>query len=726
MGRAGRAWSLAVGSALVVGLMVPAAADPAAPGSRANENARTNSNGIVHTGADYNQGRALPLDASPGQGLNDQPRRKGRLGSEVKEWLALDDDAGGIYLKPYTLRGVGDKIEVWVANDLAFPEGDPRNGTRTTITDEQVQYLIREFDTNMYPKESEAFSTPPKRNGSKAVLPGLVGLPQGYYTGQGDNIVVLVDNVVDDNYYDWADDGVCDKSYIAGFFYSIFNEYHDRNIMTIDAFDWLHRTTADPPNEPNAADPCNSSPARPFLYEGVFAHEYQHLLEYYQDPDETNWVNEGLSDWAQTLTGYVNPEPAIDEPGYDSHIQCFLGWLAQATAYNVTPRETSGPENSLTLWGDQGQGEILCDYGAAYTMMEYLHEHYGGDDFMSALHRDDRNGLESLAGLTGGTTAADALPILHDWLAMVSLDRALDNGATLTGGDAATYTTGTLDAEIMWEDEEGINPHAYDTPGAPPNGADFVRLRDGSGTWLTSGDITSIDFDGAESLPSLPIEWSVDTAPPGEHASNAFWSGSGDNFDRAMVQAVDLTGVTGAELTFDTYYDTEFAWDFGFVQVSTDGGATWTSLSNASTTSEHDPGAIAAVVDNLPGFTGSSGGWVTETFDLSAYDDQPILLSFRYITDSGVSLPGWWVDDVAVTGATRHQRRRRGRRHDRVAVADRGRPGCRSAASPCRWSPTRATSPVTPGSAPSRSTARSRARSAGRTSRSTRTWSRHS
>ena len=49
-------------------------------------------------------------------------------------------------------------------------------------------------------------------------------------------------------------------------------------------------------------------------YEGTFAHEYQHLLEYYEDLGEVNWVNEGISDWAQTLMGYVDPRPRPGRP----------------------------------------------------------------------------------------------------------------------------------------------------------------------------------------------------------------------------------------------------------------------------------------------------------------------------------------------------------------------------------------------------------------------------
>src|SRR5690606_2236606 len=58
---------------------------------------------------------------------------------------ALDDFQGIIYIKEYTLRGVGENIEVWVANDLAFPAGDCRGADSTVVTDQQVADLITEF-----------------------------------------------------------------------------------------------------------------------------------------------------------------------------------------------------------------------------------------------------------------------------------------------------------------------------------------------------------------------------------------------------------------------------------------------------------------------------------------------------------------------------------------------------------------------------------------------------
>ena len=121
--------------------------------------------------------------------------------------------------------------------------------------------------------------------------------------------------------------------------------------MTIDAFDWAHRSGANPADEPTA-DPCTSRPARPHLYEGTFAHEWQHLLHNYTDPFETNWINEGLSDFAQTLTGSWTARATVFDRGADSHLYCFQGFGSVQTPFNPNPRDCGGPENSLNLWGE--------------------------------------------------------------------------------------------------------------------------------------------------------------------------------------------------------------------------------------------------------------------------------------------------------------------------------------------------------------------------------------
>src|SRR5829696_5273052 len=228
----------------------------------------------------------------------------------------------------FTLRSVTAHSEIWVSNVLDFQAGDCRNdGVRNVLTDAQIAYLADQFENNIYAKESTEFSVPPFRDGTHALRgePGtsfsLTG-GDNYYAGDGDKIVILVDNVRDENYNDLNNSQ--GLSYIAGFFSSGINTNLDRNVMTVDSYDWTHRTGATPPNEPVVGNFCTSKPARPFLYEGVFAHEYQHLLESYESPGENTWVNEGLSDYAIALTGYVDPATPITQTGFDSHIQCFL------------------------------------------------------------------------------------------------------------------------------------------------------------------------------------------------------------------------------------------------------------------------------------------------------------------------------------------------------------------------------------------------------------------
>ena len=583
----------------------------------------------------------------------------------TKRMMPVLDDVFAVYrIREFTLRAIGEHVEIWVQTQVEttgfmvsgtnFLPGDCRNG-RTTITDAQLASMVHEFDTNMYPKESDAFSVPPARDGTNAVL---TEAGFGEYTGDGDKIVTLVSNVRDENFY--ALNNPTGLGYIAGFFSSQVNDFLDRNVMTIDAFDWLHRTGANPPNDPVPGDFCKSAPARPFLYEGVFAHEYQHLLESYEDPDEFSWINEGLADWAQTLTGYVKPSVPITDNGFDSHVQCFLGWSSVQTDANPNPRP-GGPENSLTRWSDQGDGEILCDYGAAYTMMEFLHGRYG-TGFMSALHRGDANGFaglqEALSGDSDGsrrsekkrrkTTVAD---VLHDWSLMVALDGLVDRGAELKGSaKEKDVVAPTLDATINWD-----TPDAYSTPGSPSNGADYVRLRDAQGNYLTGSQINALSFQGQSTL-SRPVAWTVDPAAPLGADGPSLYSGAADNRDEAIVRPISVGTGAAATLTFAALWNEELDWDFGFVQISTDDGATYESLACTNTTTQINPDALPTAQDNIPGFSGFSGDWLPQTCSLAAYAGQNVLLAFRAFNDPAFvgqdpSIPaGFWVDNVSVGG----------------------------------------------------------------------------
>jgi hypothetical protein len=552
----------------------------------------------------------------------------------VRQWLGLDDALGRIYRKDYTLRGVGNKIEVWVANELAFPAGDCRNSTpgTTEITDAQVASLINEFDNNMFPKETAAFSTPPDLDGTNALLGPDANGNGGVYTGAGDKTVTLVDNVRDDNFYTFP----AAPTYIAGFFFTTFNILMDRDIQTIDAFDWLHRTGANPPDAATA-DPCTSRPARPRLYEGVFAHEWQHLLHSYTDPFETTWINEGLSDFAQTLTGYVDATKTVNDFGFDSHINCFQGFGPVVTPFNPNPRDCGGAENSLNIWGEGIPSAVLADYGNAYEFMLYLYDRFG-TAFMSALHRDgERQGIASVMAELQAVGVTDFYRFLHDYQSMVLLDRIVGDPpfGLVLGVSKSRVTSPSLRSTVNL-----ANPESYNDPGAAPNGADFVPLQKANGEFLRGRDLRSLRFEGATTLPALPLAWTTVTDDPDRAGNAVLWSGNESNLDAAAVIPVAVP-TANPTLNFLAKYGAELGFDYAYVSVSTDGGATYTPIAGDRT--------VDAPLG--PGLNGTTGGFEPHAYDLSAYAGQSILLSFRYVSDGGVNEGGLMIDDVFI-GAT--------------------------------------------------------------------------
>ncbi|MDY0404272.1 immune inhibitor A [Virgibacillus sp. 179-BFC.A HS] len=163
-------------------------------------------------------------------------------------------------------------------------------------------------------------------------------------------------------------------------------------------------------------------------------------------------------------------------------------------------------------------------------------------------------------------------------------------------------------------------------------------LLDEAATKGTNNDALRID---------LPNKERVITSP--KDGSFAYYGGKGDESDHKMVTELDLTDADKVNLEFDTWYNIEEDWDYAMVQVSTDQGKTWTSLSTPNTSSTFDENGYPAIKDNLPGYTGSSDGWIHENIDLSDYAGQNIQLQFRSMTDWATNMDGFFVDNVKVT-----------------------------------------------------------------------------
>jgi immune inhibitor A len=139
-------------------------------------------------------------------------------------------------------------------------------------------------------------------------------------------------------------------------------------------------------------------------------------------------------------------------------------------------------------------------------------------------------------------------------------------------------------------------------------------------------------------------EKNIDIGDPaaGDHF---YYSSAGPNLDNLMYQEVALPAGS-PELTAQVRYAIETDWDYAYVVVSTDGGATWTG---AETDHSTDTSPNGQNFGN--GITGSTGGaWEPLTADLSQWAGQTVLVGFRYWTDGFENPMGFLVDEISIAG----------------------------------------------------------------------------
>ncbi len=519
----------------------------------------------------------------------------------------------------FTLGAINELVEVWVADEagMAFPAGDPR--PPLTVRQEQVDYFAAEFRDNIWPSDVNNFGMHELRDGTQGLMYSW-GFTD-YTTDIPTRTMMLVFNIEDDNF-----DDPTYPSYIVGYYSSDATKtLYDRNIIHIDAAYWDTRVG------PPGTDWGAGEVTRPNNYEGTVTHEFQHLIHSDRGQGEDNWINEGCSEYSEYLAGYTF--------GNTHGRTQFLTW----------------PENALLLWGDQnddeGGFEVLADYQNVYLWTLRLGHKYG-NELIKALVDEDTAGVPSFNKVYSGTTTF--MDEFEGFSKEVIYGADTDDAwmQAQGWGSVATPITPTFELSQLLEnlDQEG-----YDKPGAPPYGSDYIKIfpGDGLGEVTFVGD-TSVPATRWETVSTLPITAS------GSVSGNVLYSNHSNFDERWIIFDVAAGEIPTGTLSFDTFYNIEYGWDYGFVQVTEDttGMTGWTSLENANTVTETDVSAPATIKNNVPGLSGlseiSPTYWTNQIFDISAYTDTDILLAFRYAADwatagdDGHYPPGWWIDNVQV------------------------------------------------------------------------------
>ncbi len=127
--------------------------------------------------------------------------------------------------------------------------------------------------------------------------------------------------------------------------------------------------------------------------------------------------------------------------------------------------------------------------------------------------------------------------------------------------------------------------------------------------------------------------------------------------EQALVSPTLHVGTTPLVISFLHRFAFENGgWDGGLIEISTDGGASWTDVGTSLYNGVTNAGTDAPIGASRPAFVNRMIGWpdfASASLDLgTAYANQDVQLRFRIGADSSTGAPGWEIDDVAVTGVT--------------------------------------------------------------------------
>lgn len=330
-------------------------------------------------------------------------------------------------------------------------------------------------------------------------------------------------------------------------------------------------------------------------FDSVLSHEFQHMIHWAQDRNEDTWVNEGMSELAPFINGY----------GASSFTNIFSG----------------APDTQLTSWADTPNNSI-ANYGASFRFMAYFLQRYG-EEMTQAVVANSNNGV---TGFNAVLTAHGQTEQFNDIFADFVVANYLNDPAA--GGGHWGYKDFSPDPVAVTE--------YYDTYPAEGQatvnqyGADYIEL-------TGSGDVT-LDFSG-----STEVKVVDNDAFSGRYQ---WYSLRGDDSNTRLTRAFDLRPVASATLNYATWYDIETDWDYAYVEISTDGGETWTILTTPHSATTNPSGN--AYGSGYTGISGDGPAWIEENLDISAYAGQEVQIRFEYVTDDAVNRPGWTIDDISI------------------------------------------------------------------------------
>ncbi|MEE9261533.1 MAG: hypothetical protein V3U95_03005, partial [Dehalococcoidia bacterium] len=324
-------------------------------------------------------------------------------------------------------------------------------------------------------------------------------------------------------------------------------------------------------------------------YLSTLAHELQHAVQWNLNMGQSTWLNEGLSQVAEQQ----------------------LGWVP----HTVGSFRNSLP-TSLVYW-PMSALDSSANYGAAFLFTQFLADHYslGGD--LEPLLRTGESGINAVdAYLNFLGTEDDFDSIFGRW--------TVANYLSQTGNGPFSYA----EKLVAVDPTDVLSQTGIHILSQPQYSVRYLLLD-------LEAKGAEMQFSGDSYTSLLPID--------PKSGGYCWWGNRGDSISTTLTRGFDLSDVNQATLRFTLWYEIEEDWDYGYVQVSTDGGSTWDILPGALSTPSNPVGNSFG-----PGYSGASDGWVEDQVDLTPYAGEEILVRFHYVTDDAINGTGLCLDTISL------------------------------------------------------------------------------
>lgn len=328
-------------------------------------------------------------------------------------------------------------------------------------------------------------------------------------------------------------------------------------------------------------------------YDLILAHELQHAIHWNADDSEDTWINEGLSELASSMA-----------LGTTLSIQSFL---------------QSSPV-SLIHW-PMSSANSISNYGAASLFMHFFTEHYSNQRNLKNLLSQQEDSISGINQyLEDHGYEEDFEDLFEQWASANLIDQYLHKGSELLGYEE-------LEVEVLVS--ESITGLENNRSHMPQYAVEYTELK-------SIYQPFRLSFEGDSYVALLP----VDVGPSG-----CWWSNSGDSIDSTLSHNIGIPINSNAVLEYEVWFDIEENWDYLYIEVSIDGGTKWQIIETPKTSAKNPFGNAFG-----PGYTGISGGWLTDSVDLSPFVGENIWIRFQYVTDDAINGVGACFREISVSG----------------------------------------------------------------------------